>query len=240
MIYYPRRSFPMKTIVLIAVLIFGVAATKKLQSPKAAGDEPVILRPVVTMPVPLPKAMAKSNTNQHPGWVGLSWTYSPSPEAAGYRIHQGTNSRAYNVQHDVGLGTNITQWPQCLCPTNGPQTTGCAKIFNLVVGQKYFFTVTAYSTNGTESDFSNEVDFTFKYKTNVTVLVSALIGPSWITYTNLPPIVDPTGASFFRLLSVNGTAAIQSAKSPFGIYTNRLTFPTTNTLWKLSITRSNW
>jgi hypothetical protein len=47
----------------------------------------------------------------------------------------------------------------------------------LVVNQKYYFTATAYDTNGIESDFSNEASFV--PETNVvTFVVNVLSSPS--------------------------------------------------------------
>lgn len=227
----------MKTLALI-LAVAGIAAVHKLESPKGKEQSPrPVVSPVYGVPLPI-KAMS-ANTNEHPGWVGLGWTYSPSPEVAGYFVYQGTNSRSYYTRYDVGLGTNITQWPQCLCPTNRPQTTGCAKIFNLEPGRKYYFTVTAYA-GALESDYSNEVDFTYRLKTNTTLTVFILAGPAWAVYTNLPPRTNATGAAYFRTVADGATVAVQSAPSYSGPWTGQLFFPHTNTAWKLQITRTNW
>jgi hypothetical protein len=98
-------------------------------------------------------ALAQGQTNKT--WVGLIWDQNPPQElVTGYKIYYGTNSRAYFVTVDAGMGTNITRWAECKCPTNG-----CAIITNLTVGVHYFFAATAYNGSGLESDFSNEVDW---------------------------------------------------------------------------------
>lgn len=237
-----------KLLLLFTASLLCIAAGKKLESPK--GREQTISLAMATnaaptpvsVGVPLPpKTMTKSNTNQYPGWVGLSWTYSPSTNATGYYVYQGTNSRAYNVRHDVGMAaTNMPWYEVCRCPTNGVQTTGCYRVVNLEVGKKYFFTVTAVASDGQESDYCNEVDFTFRYKTNTTIYVSALIPPSWTVYTNLPPITNASSMGFFRTSYTNNTVAIQSAKTIAGPWTDRLSFTHSNPIWKLGITRTNW
>lgn len=98
-------------------------------------------------------SLAQGQTNKT--WVGLAWDQNnPSEGVTGYRIYYGVASRSYTNITDVGMGTNITRWPECLCPTNG-----CAIITNLDVGVRYYFAATAYNGSGLESDFSNEVDW---------------------------------------------------------------------------------
>lgn len=71
--------------------------------------------------------------------VTLAWDPNTEADLAGYRIHLGTASEAYNTVIDVGNQTNFT-------------------VTNLNRGTTYFFSVTAYNTQGYESDYSNEVN----------------------------------------------------------------------------------
>ncbi len=76
-----------------------------------------------------------------PQLVTLQWDGSTSPEVTGYHVFYGIGSRVYTVFEDVGNRTSHT-------------FTG------LEPGKTYFFTVTAYSGSGTESNYSNEVSLT--------------------------------------------------------------------------------
>ncbi|MFO0775707.1 MAG: fibronectin type III domain-containing protein [Nitrospiraceae bacterium] len=57
---------------------------------------------------------------------------------AGYKVYVGKTSGSYGAPVGVGKMTQYT-------------------VKNLVQGSTYFFTVTAYSTSGLESTYSNEV-----------------------------------------------------------------------------------
>jgi hypothetical protein len=72
--------------------------------------------------------------------AALNWERSSSPEVAGYRVYYGT--ACGNYTHSVTVG-NLT--------TN--------TIPGLASGVTYFFAVTAYDTNGLESNFSNESSY---------------------------------------------------------------------------------
>lgn len=74
--------------------------------------------------------------------ASVTLTWDPVPEAGvKYRIYWGTASRSYTNLLDSGLAVTNT-------------------VTNLLDGQTYFFAVTAYSTNGLESDYSNEFPLT--------------------------------------------------------------------------------
>src|SRR5260370_19478531 len=70
--------------------------------------------------------------------VTLAW--DAELNVAGYRLYSGTPSRVYTKVIDVGNTTS-------------------ALVSNLVVGQTYFFAVTAYNTAGVESAPSNEISY---------------------------------------------------------------------------------
>ena len=70
--------------------------------------------------------------------VSLTWDPNPETDLGGYRVYYGPASRTYTNLVNVGR-------------TNFGRVTG------LLDGKAYFFAVTAYTTNGLESDYSNEV-----------------------------------------------------------------------------------
>jgi hypothetical protein len=70
--------------------------------------------------------------------VTLEWDAVIHPLLEGYRVHYGTSSGDYDVTLDVG------NWTSCT-------------IADLEDDETYYFAVTAYSTEGEESDYSNEV-----------------------------------------------------------------------------------
>lgn len=84
--------------------------------------------------------------------VTLAW--DPEGGIAGYRVYQGTNSRAYTQAMDAGTNTQ-------------------AGVTGLINGVTYFFAVTAYNSAGLESDFSTEVSYTPNGSTNQGVLTFA-------------------------------------------------------------------
>lgn len=75
-----------------------------------------------------------------PGQYGvtLAWDRNPSPAVAGYRVHYGTASGNYSASVEAGSLTTNT-------------------VPGLADGVPYYFTVTAYDTNGLESVFSKEL-----------------------------------------------------------------------------------
>lgn len=67
----------------------------------------------------------------------LEWDFNPEVDVIGYRVYVGQASRVYNVVLDVG-NINTVQIP------TDPNTTN-------------YFAVTAYNSDGLESDYSEEV-----------------------------------------------------------------------------------
>lgn len=80
--------------------------------------------------------------------VALEWDPSTDPVVAGYNVYCGTASRDYDEVISVG-------------------DVSMAVVTNLLEGQTYFFAITAIGTNGTESPFSNEVEFTIPAATTL-------------------------------------------------------------------------
>ncbi|MBC8179576.1 VCBS repeat-containing protein, partial [candidate division KSB1 bacterium] len=75
------------------------------------------------------------------------WSPNSEPNLAGYKIYSGTASGDYNTSIDVGL-------PEI----NNEQVS--AKITALTEGITYYFSATAYDSDGFESAFSQEVQWT--------------------------------------------------------------------------------
>ncbi len=71
--------------------------------------------------------------------IPLAWNSNPDPDIAGYRVYYGLSSRRYTDSIDVGFETTFT-----LSGLDGKKT--------------YYFAVTAYNTEGLESDYSAEIN----------------------------------------------------------------------------------
>lgn len=87
--------------------------------------------------------MLVSMVNARPataGSVTLSWQRSPEPFVGGYCVYVGTASRIYD-RTNIVLGLSNTN----------------ATVSSLTNGAVWFFAVTAVSTNGIHSDYSEEV-----------------------------------------------------------------------------------
>lgn len=74
------------------------------------------------------------------GTAGLSWDASTGTDIAGYKIYLATTSGAYGTPIAT-TSTDVTTYT----------------VTGLAVGTTYFFVVTAFNLDGTESTFSNEV-----------------------------------------------------------------------------------
>ena len=69
----------------------------------------------------------------------MAWNPNTDPSVAGYNLYYGGASRTYTNVINVGSTTNVMI-------VNG-----------LVEGKTYYFAVTAYTFEGSESDFSDEI-----------------------------------------------------------------------------------
>ncbi len=86
-----------------------------------------------------PRMFRLSVSNVPPPSVTLAWDAStPGTNVAGYTIYYGASPGNYTNQVEVGLAT-------------------AGVVSNLVAGRTYYFAVTAYSSEGLESDYSSEV-----------------------------------------------------------------------------------
>jgi len=124
-----------------------------------------------------------------PAQVSLGWDRSPDASVVGYNMYYGTGSRQYTNKTAMANVTNST----VMLPARGPM---------------YFFAVTAFSSTGLESDFSNEATYTPKFlappqalRTNVVQVAMTLerseepFGP-WTLFADLG--TDVTVPGYFR------------------------------------------
>jgi len=72
--------------------------------------------------------------------VTLGWSPNADPSVAGYNVYYGSTSRSYGSSINVGGNSE-------------------AVIKGLAEGQTYYFAVTAYTIDGFESDYSEEVAY---------------------------------------------------------------------------------
>ena len=126
--------------------------------------------------------------------VVVEWHANPEPNVAGYRVYVGTESRIYTQVFDV-------------------TTTNCfIANSNLVLGTNYF-AVTAYDTDGLESEFSEEVYWVrtrlsapehLRLKTIATnqtlsvILQQSADFSNWNTVATVPLPIETNAANFFR------------------------------------------
>ena len=97
-----------------------------------------LFRLTFAYPVFLLVLLHLTTINSHAAQVTLEWDAVNHPLLGGYMVYYGTYSGDYDVSLDVG------NWTSCT-------------IADLEETEIYYFAVTAYSTEGEESDFSNEV-----------------------------------------------------------------------------------
>ena len=141
---------------------------------------PLVLaaQPLPPMPVAVPEQPSSPS-------VTLAWDASPDHSwVTGYTVYQGGESRNYTTNYDAGMGLQYT-------------------VTNLTRDETYFWAVTAMGTNGLESDFSNEVEFTIPEPTPkpvalglrtvvvLTVEIEGADGASgpWRTVASIPLVV---------------------------------------------------
>src|SRR5687768_6336707 len=88
--------------------------------------------------------------------VTIEWDANQEPHVVGYNVYVGTQSRVYNTMLDSGNAT-----------TN--------RVSSLQPGSTYYFAVTAYAQDRSESPFSEEVSYTVPFTaTNNTPIVLSL------------------------------------------------------------------
>ncbi len=77
----------------------------------------------------------------HAAQITLAWNANSEPTVTGYKVYYGTASRVYSAVIDVG------NWTSCV-------------ISGLQEGITYFFTATAYNSEGDESSYAGEISYT--------------------------------------------------------------------------------
>ena len=187
----------------VSVGTYTLRAQVIYDSGSAVASAPVGVT-VAAMPPPsgLTFAPYSGATGLQAGGV-LTWGPSSDSAVAGYRVYEGVASGVYADMMDVGNVTSVT-------------------ISNLSRGVTYFFAVTAYDTNGIESDFSYEVSYAVPSPAdNPPTLVLAApadgalyTAPAAITFT---ADVVPNGHSIGQVQFYDGVKLLGvSAVAPYG------------------------
>jgi len=128
----------------------------------------------------------------------LAWDKSPDPTVVGYHLYEGVASRAY---------TNML--------TVTPASTTNVTVANLTVGQTYFFAVTAYTSAGLESKYSNEV--AYNAPAPVPVITVQPVGGTNQSGTSFTFSVGATGVNLSYQWLFNGTPITGSTNSALTI-----------------------
>ena len=125
--------------------------------------------------------------------VTLAWNANTETNLAGYRLYHGTATRSYS--------TNVA--------VAHPATT--VTVTNLQAGTTYFFAVTAYTTEGLESDYSDEVSY--------------LVPRPPTKPANLRVVVELQSASLLEGPWTNqvSMSAVFPCESTVGFYRSRMT-----------------
>lgn len=125
----------------------------------------------------------------------ITWDPNTEPDLGGYRIYWGPTSRGY---------TNFIT----VAAQPGVRLTNTVPIPGIK-----FVAVTAFNTNGLESDFSNEITLTNKPAApgNVKQVVS---GTSWLLRTNKSNPVSYTPVAVVQ--TIPGTSISASITGPWG------------------------
>ncbi len=137
--------------------------------------------------------------------VKLAWDANTEPDLAGYRLYWGAQTRRYTNLLDSGLLT-----------TN--------EVPGLTPGDRLFLAVTAYNTNGLESDYSNEVALTVPLESTPPAAPTGLrviAGVDWLAKTN-KGLVIPTAV----IRSTPGNVLTATLRTPTGLVTRSLTIGT--------------
>jgi hypothetical protein len=109
--------------------------------------------------------------------VTLAWDPSPGSAVAGYRVYQGVESRNYTSVISAGTVTTST-------------------VAKLTGGTTYFFAVTAYDTNGLESQFSSEVIYTVPRSPSIVPAIGSALTFAADSGTLNAPLVSSNGTTF--------------------------------------------
>lgn len=116
-----------------------------------------------------------------PGTVMLGWDANSEAYLAGYRVYWGTASRVY------------TNDPR---PTVPVSSDPVYTVTGLTPGVKYYFAVTAYSTTGLESGYSNEVSATLPLPPTGLEITSQSASLRWFGVVLLATTNEKASATF--------------------------------------------
>jgi hypothetical protein len=147
-------------------------------------------------------AAAIGSSAQGQSRVTLAWDPSPGGAIAGYRLYDGVASRSYTNMINAG---NVTT----------------QSVSGLTAGVTYFFAVTAYGTNGLESDYSSEVSYTVPFPTNPPPVISLTSPTNGAIFTEpasimLAAAVIPNGHTVTQVQFYNGASLLSTvATSPY-------------------------
>lgn len=108
----------------------------------------------------------------------LSWDNNIEADLSGYRLHIGNKSRNYFVVTPVGKTTEVT-------------------LDDLIPGRTYYFALSAFDSEGNESEFSNEVSLLVPAVTPLptTPFPSPSLIPSLSPTSSISPSSSPTPSS---------------------------------------------
>lgn len=120
--------------------------------------------------------------------VVVGWNANTESDLAGYIIYWGTKTGAYSAAVDVG---NVTGY----------------QFDNVGAGVTYYVVVTAYDTQGNESDYSNEVSIYVPKAVERPAVTISLVGPAKGAVVGSNPLLrwKGTGLARYRVYaSVDG------------------------------------
>src|SRR5436190_1898790 len=143
----------------------------------------------------LPALSAQANAAS----VTLAWDPSTSTNLAGYRVYSGPASRVY--PNSVFAG-NVTMMA----------------VSNLTINVSSFFSVTAVNSSGTESDFSNEIEYT---PTNPAPAITLTSPPDGMFYSTSAAIsltagVATNGHTITKIQFYNGSTLLgEDSSAPY-------------------------
>ena len=129
--------------------------------------------------------------------VRVAWDANTEPDLAGYVVHYGSASRTYTNAVNVGNVTTVT-------------------LTNLVQGGVYYVAVTAYSTTGLSSDFSNEILCEIPASADVQSMAGVPVNPE-ITWPTPGNVVYGTALSGTQLNAAANVPGTFTYNPPLGV-----------------------
>jgi hypothetical protein len=107
--------------------------------------------------------------------ITLVWDHIYEPDLMGYKIYYGNSSGNYSESVNIG----------------SPDITTCT-IYDLIEGQTYYFSATAYNSNFLESNYSEEISYTVD-PSAMTTTTTAIISTSTTTGPTTTTIISGGG-----------------------------------------------